>query len=137
MRYVFIFLFIITQASGATLSVGDIARISLEANIVSLPQGEFLAAGTHQFGSLWTRDFCFSVPALLTLQKFSLVKNHLNYLITHRRSDGLVSIYADSMNPMLRVVTGSVNHEAPFSWGAAFVIEMLKSKEDYVTLSAM
>jgi hypothetical protein len=38
----------------------DIARSSLEANIVHLPQGDFLKAGSRQFGSLWTRDFCFS-----------------------------------------------------------------------------
>jgi glycogen debranching enzyme len=87
----------------------SIAEQSLEANIVHLPQGDFLAAGGNQFGSLWTRDFCFSVPALLTLKKYSLVKNHLTYLIKNRSADGLVPIYADSINPMQRVILGSVN----------------------------
>ena len=87
----------------------NIAKQSLEKNIVSLPQGDFLTAGGNQFGSLWTRDFCFSVPALLILKKNSLVKNHLSYLINNRRSDGLIPIYADSINPMQRVILGSVN----------------------------
>ena len=87
----------------------NIAKESLEKNIVRLPQGDFLAAGGNQFGSLWTRDFCFSVPALLTLKKYALVKNHLSYLINNRRSDGLIPIYADSINPMRRVILGSVN----------------------------
>ena len=51
----------------------NIAKESLEKNIVRLPQGDFLAAGGNQFGSLWTRDFCFSVPALLTLKKYAFV----------------------------------------------------------------
>ena len=90
-------------------SLIDIAQQSLEKNIVSLPRGEFLAAGGNQFGSLWTRDFCFSVPALLTLKKYSLVKNQLSYLINNRRSDGLIPIYADSIHPIKRVILGSVN----------------------------
>ena len=91
------------------LDVERLARTSLEQNIVHLPQGDFLAAGAHQFGSLWTRDFCFSVPGLLRLKKFSLVKNQLNYLIKNRHDDGLVPIYADSISPMIRVAVGSFN----------------------------
>lgn len=96
---------IISEASVRTHAIK-----SLEDNIIVLSQGEFLAAGSNQFGSLWTRDFCFSVPALLTLKKFNLVKNHLNYLIKNRREDGLVPIYADSINPMFRVVSASIGH---------------------------
>ncbi len=105
-----IFLFLLMSGSGLMaqeLDVEHIARTSLEKNIVHLPQGDFLAAGAHQFGSLWTRDFCFSVPGLLLLKKFSLVKNQLNYLIKNRREDGLVPIYADSISPLLRVAAGS------------------------------
>jgi hypothetical protein len=87
----------------------DIARSSLEANIVHLPQGDFLKAGSRQFGSLWTRDFCFSVPGLLILGKKSLVKNQLDFLIRNRRADGLVPIYADSISPMIRVILSSIN----------------------------
>lgn len=106
---ILIFIFLLTKAESSQMNYEDIARHSLETNIVSLPQGEFLAAGAHQFGSLWTRDFCFSVPGLLTLKKYSLVKNHLSYLVNNRRHDGLVPIYADSINPMFRVITGSIN----------------------------
>jgi glycogen debranching enzyme len=110
MKYIIlIFMVFMKQANATNLNMRDVARHSLEANIVSLPQGEFLAAGANQFGSLWTRDFCYSVPALLTLKRFALVKNQLTYLIDHRRSDGLVPIYADSIDPMKRVILGSVN----------------------------
>jgi glycogen debranching enzyme len=89
--------------------VNDIAKNSLLENVISLPQGEFLRAGANQFGSFWTRDFCFSVPALLTLNKNELVKNHLNFLIKNRRKDGLVPIYADSIHPMKRVISEAIN----------------------------
>jgi hypothetical protein len=99
--------FNITIAS--SIEVDNIARSNLESNIIHLPQGDFLAAGSHQFGSLWTRDFCFSVPGLLILGKSNLVKNQLNFLINNRRADGLVPIYADSISPMIRVVLSSLN----------------------------
>jgi hypothetical protein len=110
-RHLIIFIALgLSSAYAYVFNVQEIARASLEVNIVHLKSGDFLAAGPHQFKSLWTRDFCFSVPALLTLKKYSLVKNQLNYLITNRRSDGLVPIYADSMSPMQRVTLASVNN---------------------------
>lgn len=110
MKLFLLTLFCITSfMSAEASSLINIAQESLEKNIIRLPQGDFLAAGGNQFGSLWTRDFCFSVPALLTLKKYSLVKNHLSYLINNRRRDGLIPIYADSINPMRRVILGSVN----------------------------
>lgn len=93
----------------SSIEVKDIASTNLESNIIHLPQGDFLQAGAHQFGSLWTRDFCFSVPGLLILGKQSLVKNQLDFLIKNRRSDGLVPIYADSISPMIRVFMSSLN----------------------------
>lgn len=111
MKYLLFIIFIFVKVSAAEMNFENIAIRSLKANIVTLPQGEFLAAGAHQFGSLWTRDFCFSVPGLLILKKYSLVKNHLDYLISNRRSDGLVPIYIDSINPMLRVVSSSLNQK--------------------------
>ncbi len=110
MKYVIFFILVsMGNVLAGTPKVENIARLSLEKNIIHLKRGEFLAAGAHQFKSLWTRDFCFSTPALLSLKKYSLVKNHLNYLISNRRDDGLVPIYADSINPMQRVALASVN----------------------------
>lgn len=108
---IFSSLFLTTITYATNLTSFQIAQRSLEANIISLPQGDFLAAGAHQFGSLWTRDFCFSVPGLLAIGKLPLVKNHLTYLIKNRRKDNLVPIYADSINPMIRVILGSANKD--------------------------
>ena len=82
-----------------------IARKSLEANIVQTKSGPYLAAGGHHFGSLWTRDFCFSIRALLQIQREDVVKNHLTGLIKSRRAtDGLVARVVDSISPQMRVI---------------------------------
>lgn len=92
-----------TQVFAAT--VGDIAKKSLETNIVKLDKGLFLSAGAHQFKSFWTRDFCFSSRGLLAINRGDVVKNHLTYLINNRRNDDLVPLYVDSIQPVNRVVT--------------------------------
>jgi glycogen debranching enzyme len=112
-------------------SVNEIAEHSLLSNIVKLPQGEFLRAGASQFGSLWTRDFCFSVPALLILNKREVVKNHLSYLIEHRRKDGLVPIYADSINPMKRVISETLNR----TFGTHLNYEMTQELKPYYSVN--
>lgn len=85
--------------------LGEIARKSLETNIVKLDQGLFLSAGAHQFKSFWTRDFCFSSRGLLAINRADVLKSHLTYLINHRRSDDLVPLYVDSISPVNRVIT--------------------------------
>lgn len=96
-------LFISTQVLGANIK--DIAKKSLETNIVKLDKGLFLSAGAHQFKSFWTRDFCFSSRGLLAIDRGDVVKSHLTYLINNRRNDDLVPLYVDSMTPVNRVVT--------------------------------
>ncbi|MGZ3691093.1 MAG: hypothetical protein ACXVAX_06305, partial [Pseudobdellovibrio sp.] len=94
---------ILSQAANA--GVEDIARTSIQTNIVTLKSGAFLSAGAHQFRSFWTRDFCFSSRGLLAINKAYVVKNHLTYLINHRRNDDLVPLYVDSMTPTNRVIS--------------------------------
>jgi hypothetical protein len=96
-------LLISTQILAAT--VGEIAKKSLETNIVKLDKGLFLSAGAHQFKSFWTRDFCFSSRGLLAIHRGDVVKSHLTYLINNRRNDDLVPLYVDSIQPVNRVVT--------------------------------
>jgi glycogen debranching enzyme len=132
LKYFSLFFSIFIFHSSHASSLLDIATHSLEKNIVSLPQGEFLAAGGHQFGSLWTRDFCFSVPALLTPKRFSLVKNQLEYLIQNRREDGLIPLYADSVNPMKRVIMTSVNQ----ALGTNFQYKITGKLRPYFTVNA-
>jgi glycogen debranching enzyme len=83
----------------------NIARTSLETNIAKLNKGLFLSAGSHQFKSFWTRDFCFSVRGLLAIDRYDVIKDHLSFLINNRRSDNLVPLYVDSMSPVLRVIS--------------------------------
>jgi hypothetical protein len=66
-------------------SLRRLARSSLEANIVATKEGPFLAAGAHQFGGFWTRDFCFAVRGLLSIGRDDVVRNHLTHLIRSRR----------------------------------------------------
>lgn len=96
-------LLISTQIFAANMQ--EIAKKSLETNIVKLDKGLFLSAGAHQFKSFWTRDFCFSSRGLLAINRGDVVKNHLTYLINNRRSDDLVPLYVDSISPVNRVVT--------------------------------
>lgn len=96
-------LLVSTQVFAVT--IGDIAKKSLETNIVKLDKGLFLSAGAHQFKSFWTRDFCFSSRGLLAINRGDVVKNHLTYLINNRRNDDLVPLYVDSIQPVNRVVT--------------------------------
>ena len=49
--FVMIILIVMTQVGEASSNIMNIARQSLESNIVKLPQGDFLSAGAHQFGS--------------------------------------------------------------------------------------
>jgi glycogen debranching enzyme len=86
----------------------DIAKASIENNIVKLEAGTFMSAGAHQYRSFWTRDFCLSVKGLLAIHREDVVKSHLEYLITHRRADNLVPLYVDSMNPVYRVIAATV-----------------------------
>ncbi len=93
----------------ALTNIQKIAEKSLRTNIVELDSGLFLSAGANQFKSFWTRDFCFSTRGLLAIGEWAVVKNHLDYLITHRREDNLVPLYVDSMNPVHRVIKKSMH----------------------------
>jgi hypothetical protein len=43
------------------------AQNGLVSNIIVHEDGIFLQAGNQQFASFWTRDFCWSVPGLLSI----------------------------------------------------------------------
>lgn len=85
-----------------------VANKSLSNNIVKLKNGLFLSAGSHQFKSFWTRDFCFASRGLLAMNRKDVVKSHLTYLLENRRADNLVPLYVDSMEPVQRVVADVV-----------------------------
>ncbi|MCC2678354.1 MAG: hypothetical protein K0R29_930 [Pseudobdellovibrio sp.] len=85
-----------------------VAIKSLSNNIVQLKQGLFLSAGSHQFKSFWTRDFCFASRGLLAMGRKDVVKSHLTYLLHNRRADNLVPLYVDSIEPVQRVIADSL-----------------------------
>jgi hypothetical protein len=81
-------------------SLAAIAVESLTRNIARLAGGSFLSAGRGQFRGLWTRDFCFSAPALIELGRADVVRDHLDALLRYRRSsDSLVPRLMDSLAP--------------------------------------
>lgn len=92
-------------------SLVERATAGLLANIVEHPAGRYLSAGQHQFRSLWTRDFCWSVPGLLAINRTDVVRDHLRLLITSAHPEnGLVPRALDSMNPKLRVFRATMGY---------------------------
>jgi hypothetical protein len=79
------------------------ARLTLEANLVETERGLFLAAGGNQFRTLWTRDFCFSVPGLLQAGWRDLVERQLALLLSFVEF-GQLPRSIDTVNPKWRVV---------------------------------
>ena len=85
------------------------AATGLLSNIVEHPTGRYLSAGQHQFRSLWSRDFCWSVPGLLTIDRGDVVRDHLRLLISSAHPEtGLVPRALDSINPKMRVVRATL-----------------------------
>lgn len=94
----------------------QIARESIEANVVSTNEGPYLAAGSHQFGSLWTRDFCFAARGLLSIGRDDVVRHHLSHLIRTRRNDGLIARVLESVPSWKRVVAHTALRFLPDSF---------------------
>lgn len=82
------------------------AEKSLRANFVETEKGIFLTAGTHHFKTLWTRDFCFSIPGLLSLGEIEMVERQLGLILANQRGDGLLPRGIDVISPKLRVLHG-------------------------------
>lgn len=82
----------------------QLAEKSLRANFEQVGSSFFLTAGRNQFRSLWVRDFCFSVPALLAMDETPLVRDQLDLIWSHQNEAGLFPRGLDSMSPKLRVL---------------------------------
>lgn len=81
----------------------QIVEHSIAANLIKIGQKKYFVAGQHQFKSLWTRDFCFSVTGLLAAGHSPIVKDQLQLILTNTTEDGKVPLVIDSMNPLFRV----------------------------------
>ncbi len=64
-------------------SLHALAHEQIFRNIVHLDERYFLQAGSHQFASFWTRDFCWSVPGLLSIWQEVVVRDHLSALLNN------------------------------------------------------
>jgi glycogen debranching enzyme len=90
-------------------NLATMARSALLANIVATSEGQMLTAGHNQFKTLWTRDFCFSVPGLLAIGESHLVRRQIEMYFKFQRADGLIPRGVDVCPPQLRVVANSVH----------------------------
>lgn len=77
---------------------------SLKANMIPTSEGKLLVAGQNHFRTLWTRDFCFSVPGLLLMGEKELVRRQLTLIWEHQREDGLLPRGMDVIPPQFRVL---------------------------------
>lgn len=78
--------------------------------------GAFFAAGAHQFGSFWTRDFCLAVPGLLRLGDVDVVASQLHFLLSLPRRENLIARGFDNIDPKLRVLRHTVLRFVPGRW---------------------
>jgi hypothetical protein len=106
----------------------SIAKSSLEANIVSTSEGPYLAAGSHQFGSLWTRDFCFASRGLLAIGRDDVVRHHVTHLLREQRSDGLIARVLESVPSWKRVLAHTAFRFLPDSMKQFPMKEPLKAE---------
>lgn len=102
-----------------------VAKQSLEENIVELSRGGVLRAGSHQFASLWTRDFCFASRGLRAIGREDVIASHLSRLLEHLREDGLVPRVLDSKASWRRVARFSF---IPFRPNSSPVKDNLKAE---------
>jgi glycogen debranching enzyme len=95
--------------------IQSVALSSLLKNIVKTQSGRFVRAGPYQFGSIWTRDFCFAARGLLSVDP-EVVIEHLDFLISkvYRGPEegflvrGLVARIIETQSSKTRVLSGLV-----------------------------
>jgi hypothetical protein len=91
----------------------ELALESLRANLVKTPVGPLLRAGSYQFGSFWTRDFCFAARGAFEVFP-EIVLHHLNFLISKNYGgssrgylvEGLVPRLIETQPSARRVLVG-------------------------------
>lgn len=90
----------------ALLDASVIAARGLRSNIRDVVQGgrsrRLVAAGPGQYGSVWTRDFAWSVEGLLLADEDRAVRDTLDALLSGQRADGLVPRLLDTRWPWAR-----------------------------------
>lgn len=86
----------------------------IEKNIIKTLEGEFVQAGSNQFQSFWTRDFCFAALGLLEVKKYEVVRNHLQKLLDSLNAQGLVPRILESSNSKKTVILSTIFRFLPY-----------------------
>ena len=86
------------------INLEEIAKRSLRSNIRSKTGQNFLVAGANQFQTLWVRDFCFSVPALILIGESNLAEQVLDHICLFKDKEGFLPRGLDFIDPKIRVV---------------------------------
>ena len=74
--------------------------------------GQYLTAGGHHFRSLWTRDFCFSIPGLIAANLDTVADHHLNTLFEMKHPEtNLIPRLLDSAPSAWRVIFNLVAYK--------------------------
>jgi hypothetical protein len=81
---------------------------TIEANIVKTQSGDFITAGGNQFRTLWVRDFCYSVPGLLSAGYAELVRRQFGLILSFKNEQHFLPRGIDVINPKMRVVINTV-----------------------------
>jgi len=88
--------------------------LTLSQQILPSLWGPVVVAGGHQFRSLWVRDFCFSVPGLLIIEKDAEVLSCLRLVYNQRDlSQKLLVRGLDVLRPQWRVLAATVGISLP------------------------
>lgn len=95
-----------------------LASHGLRTNIRELPAPDgrprrLVTAGPGQFGSVWTRDFAWSVEGLLLAGEDRAVRDTLDALLSAQRSDGLVPRLLDTRWPWARFARAVLKSRLP------------------------
>lgn len=81
-----------------------LANKTLELNTLNIGHEKYITAGCNQFKTLWTRDFCFSVPGLLTANHSQLVKDQLLLILSYKHKEHFLPRGLDIVSPKWRVL---------------------------------
>ena len=90
-----------------------LCKQTLKSNIVPTQAGHGLCAGGHQFRSLWTRDFCFSMKGLLLAGHQEVAKEHLTLILKHVTEAGYVPRLLDVGYSGYQVVKSTLLRKLP------------------------
>ena len=102
------------EAAPPSPQAKQIAARAIAHNSIAIEDRTYLVAGSHQFKTLWARDFAFAIPGALIAGHRSVVLDSLNLLFDHQRADGLLPRGMDNHSIYKRVIYAMIGMPASF-----------------------